>query len=382
MKLYSLIFSFLFLFNNLTFSQELTVIKGVVKNLPDSIKYINLSTDSGYHYMKLNHGKFDFKINNDHGKDKLNHAYFVLSKTEFPTLQILQDELFKRSEISWEKDPISILIDSNFLEIEIDANEKIALINGSKLNVQNSEMVKLSKEVRKRYKQKIMPQEELGNWSVSENLKIAQRYPASLLTINYLNRVLDDPFMAAGLQQLTHGSLDTINNLITDLKTYQLPKGSLDELLKNQELVNNRYQLKDGIPFPEIMISNVKNEQFNIKDVLKQTDYVVVDFWATWCKPCLAQHPEFERIALESKKNIKFIGISVDKQIDTWNSHLNKHPFKYDNFWFGDDSENILKNSLGLNSFPTYMIIESNSGKVIRTGFTIDKLEELLAALE
>lgn len=109
---------------------------------------------------------------------------------------------------------------------------------------------------------------------------------------------------------------------------------------------------------------------------------MVVDFWATWCKPCLAQHPEFERIALGSKKNIKFIGISVDKQIDTWNSHLNKHPFKYDNFWFGDDSENILKNSLGLNSFPTYMIIESNSGKVIRTGFTIDKLEELLAALE
>lgn len=60
MKLYSLIFSFLFLFNNLAFSQELIVIKGVVKNLPDSIKFINLSTDSGYHYMKLNHGKFDF----------------------------------------------------------------------------------------------------------------------------------------------------------------------------------------------------------------------------------------------------------------------------------------------------------------------------------
>jgi protein-disulfide isomerase-like protein with CxxC motif len=68
--------------------------------------------------------------------------------------------------------------------------------------------------------------------------------------------------------------------------------------------------------------------------------------------------------------------------METWSAHLNNHPLRYDNFWFGDDTSNTLRDSLGLNSFPTYMIIESKSGKVIRAGFKIDKMEEVLATLE
>ena len=381
MKLNVILFFLIILITSQVLAQEVTV-KGIVKNLPDSVEFINFSTNEGYHYMKINNGKFEFKVHAGSGKDKLYHAYFVLTKSEFPNLQNLQDALFDRSEVSWEKDPIAILIDSNQMELEIDAKEKLALIKGSQINKQNSEMQKLSREKRKIYEQKILSQEEVAKWGLAENLKIAQKYPSSLLTINYVNNLLKDPFMGAGLKQLTHGSLDTINNLIAEIKTHQLPDGSLDELLKNQDLANNRYQLKDGIPFPDIRMSTLKNKEINIKDVLNQADYIVVDFWATWCKPCLAQHPEYERIALGSKKNIKFIGISVDKQVDTWSAHLNNHPLKYDNFWFGDDTSNTLRDSLGLNSFPTYMIIESKSGKVIRAGFNIDKMEEVLATLE
>lgn len=40
---------------------------------------------------------------------------------------------------------------------------------------------------------------------------------------------------------------------------------------------------------------------------------VIVDFWATWCRPCLMQAPIFEEAAKEMKGKVSFLKIDVDK---------------------------------------------------------------------
>lgn len=40
---------------------------------------------------------------------------------------------------------------------------------------------------------------------------------------------------------------------------------------------------------------------------------VIVDFWATWCRPCLIQAPIFEEAAKEMKGKVAFLKIDVDK---------------------------------------------------------------------
>ena len=40
---------------------------------------------------------------------------------------------------------------------------------------------------------------------------------------------------------------------------------------------------------------------------------VIVDFWATWCRPCLMQTPIFEEAAKEMKGKVAFLKIDVDK---------------------------------------------------------------------
>ena len=39
---------------------------------------------------------------------------------------------------------------------------------------------------------------------------------------------------------------------------------------------------------------------------------VIVDFWATWCRPCLMQAPIFEEAAKEMKGKVTFLKIDVD----------------------------------------------------------------------
>ena len=48
-----------------------------------------------------------------------------------------------------------------------------------------------------------------------------------------------------------------------------------------------------------------------------------IDFWATWCLPCLFQLPEFEKLS-EKYPDIRFIGISIDQNEKLWVKKLKK----------------------------------------------------------
>jgi thiol-disulfide isomerase/thioredoxin len=52
------------------------------------------------------------------------------------------------------------------------------------------------------------------------------------------------------------------------------------------------------------------------KNVLKNDDTVyVINFWATWCRPCVKELPYFEKLHKENKR-VKVILVSLDSQQD------------------------------------------------------------------
>ena len=66
-------------------------------------------------------------------------------------------------------------------------------------------------------------------------------------------------------------------------------------------------------PLPDFNLADVSGNQHNISEW--QGKIRIINFWATWCPPCLKEIPEF--IALQKQyadKGLQFIGIAIDDQ--------------------------------------------------------------------
>ncbi|MEO1023556.1 MAG: TlpA disulfide reductase family protein [Bacteroidota bacterium] len=63
---------------------------------------------------------------------------------------------------------------------------------------------------------------------------------------------------------------------------------------------------------PNFRLKNLKNKTVSYKQI-KGEKLTVIDFWATWCKPCVKSIPKFVEMNDEfEEQGVQFIGISID----------------------------------------------------------------------
>ncbi len=110
---------------------------------------------------------------------------------------------------------------------------------------------------------------------------------------------------------------------------------------------------------------------------------VLVDFWASWCAPCKAAMPEFEKISKEfPAAQFAVIGVNVDTKIEDARRALEKRPVSYLN---ASDPTGKLPKRFGLETMPTtYLIDQTGVVRVVHKGFRngdMDKLREQVKKL-
>jgi len=109
---------------------------------------------------------------------------------------------------------------------------------------------------------------------------------------------------------------------------------------------------------PEDVFLNTDREERRFSDFAGKP--TLVNFWATWCAPCVVELPALEKLAkyYEGRMNVIAVALETDKNTDDISSFLEKR-------MLGDfagylDSNGEMMNSLGLQGLPTSFLLGSD----------------------
>ena len=75
----------------------------------------------------------------------------------------------------------------------------------------------------------------------------------------------------------------------------------------NQLLLNNQEKKINDTP-----LENLNGDSIKISDIITEKKIYLLNFWATWCPPCIKEIPDLIKLENKFKDDIKIIYISVD----------------------------------------------------------------------
>ena len=119
-----------------------------------------------------------------------------------------------------------------------------------------------------------------------------------------------------------------------------------DKVYQPNQMVNKK--------IPEIILEDFNNKNSKIdQNIFSQKDFVLINIWASWCVPCLIEHPFL--MSLKNKNKIDIIGINYKDETTNAKNFLKKYGDPYSRI--GVDKKGEVTIQLGAYGVPeTYVL--------------------------
>ncbi len=106
-------------------------------------------------------------------------------------------------------------------------------------------------------------------------------------------------------------------------------------------------------------------QEFELQAFVPKDDVWVIDFWASWCRPCIASIPELKEIVRKYEgRNVKVISVSEDQDDGPWLNAVTKYSMNWEQVKVPDPrNAPFIDKYFRHNYIPTLYLIEK-SGKI------------------
>ncbi|GHV25484.1 hypothetical protein FACS1894176_04050 [Bacteroidia bacterium] len=196
--------------------------------------------------------------------------------------------------------------------------------------------------------------------------------------IDFIQKHKDSPVSLMAMMEMSREPKDllTLDSLFQQLtpEVQNTPTGQeWNKFLQHHRLT------AIGAMAEDFTMNDVNGKPVKLSDFRGQ--YVLVDFWASWCKPCRMENPNVVKNYQQYKdKNFTVLGISLDNNQKAWLNAIEKDGLTWTQvsdlqFW-----NNAVARQYGITSIP-YNFLLDPQGKIIANNLREEALADKLAKL-
>ncbi|MBR4403242.1 MAG: AhpC/TSA family protein [Flavobacteriales bacterium] len=204
----------------------------------------------------------------------------------------------------------------------------------------------------------------------------------------YISTHTDDPFSAYVLYyENFKNEKELYNTLSDDVKNSTLGRAIKEDIDVDDSFNKGKEGLRVGIPFTDFTLLSHTGDTIKLSSYKGR--YVLLDFWGSWCGPCIKEIPHIKEIwkRYGSRKDFMIIGMALETNENDWKEAINKHQLEWPqvNMNSEKDRKKAVNVIHGIYMYPSLILLDTEGNVIaIQLGggeqnSVIDrKLEEVL----
>ena len=261
--------------------------------------------------------------------------------------------------------------DHVFISAEVEKYGINYQVDGNKIGNQQNVFSSKNYTLEKEFNQLTIQQEKLrieNQLKKSKEINTKNQTINSLIEKNELALIKENPDWDNSAQKLAKFPIDTISKYFKSLSNDVQNSFFgiyLSKIMSVSEI---------GSLVPNFTLPNKDGENVSLSDF--KGEYVVLDFWGTWCGYCLKGIPKMQDYYSKYKNKVEFINIGCRDNKQVWLKTVEKFKIEGVNLFAENDE---VPDKLGVVGYPTKIVIDKE-GKIISK--TIGESDEFYAKID
>jgi thiol-disulfide isomerase/thioredoxin len=155
---------------------------------------------------------------------------------------------------------------------------------------------------------------------------------------------------------------------LKELREYLTTPGNAADVAAAKRFIDNPRRARENYA-PDFSVVTLEGSYISLDDLKGKV--VLIDFWATWCGPCVTATPRLAQIQKNLRdKPFVILGISADRQAEPWKAFIEKHKLPWAQYL---DTRGALASKFKVNAYPTYMLLDHEGiVRYVKLGWDLD----------